>query len=315
MHTFTRRGQLRHLIHSCLVASIAFPVLAQAQAAAEPEVEEVVVTGSYIRNSAFAQNSPVDTVTAEDLFESGAPNIGAYIRDLSYTQNTNVVNIVLGSADGAQTGNSSFNLRGLGENSTLTLIDGARTLSPLMSASLPEIAIERMEMVLDGGSALYGSDAVAGVVNIIPIKEFEGFRARSYYQRTEDGAMENMTGSFMWGKSFDNGINYVGAFEAQKQTPLMMYERTREWQHSNNASNAGPIGSFRELVAPSLVCSCCSRMEAPVLGQYCLIRIAARSTLGSLHTGGARTPTRPVRSSTAPVPMSTVSSTPTRVTR
>jgi len=58
MHTFTRRGRLRHLIHSCLVASIAFPVLAQAQAAAEPEVEEVVVTGSYIRNSAFAQNSP-----------------------------------------------------------------------------------------------------------------------------------------------------------------------------------------------------------------------------------------------------------------
>ncbi|OGT73363.1 MAG: hypothetical protein A3H44_11105 [Gammaproteobacteria bacterium RIFCSPLOWO2_02_FULL_57_10] len=218
-----------------------------AQAQQDPEVEEVVVTGSYIRNSAFAQNSPVDTVTQEDLFESGAPSMGAYIRDLSYTQNVNVVNIVLGSADGAQTGNSSFNLRGLGENSTLTLIDGARTLTPLLSATLPEIAIGRMEMVLDGGSALYGSDAVAGVVNIIPIKEFEGFRARTYYQRTEDGAMEDMTGSFMWGKSFNNGIDYVGAFEGQKKTPLMMYERTREWQHSNNASNAGPIGSFREI--------------------------------------------------------------------
>ena len=244
----SRRGKLRYLIHTCLATSFALPMIVQAQQpAADPAVEEVVVTGSYIRNSAFAQNSPVDTVSQTDLFESGAPSMGAYIRDLSYTQNTNVVNIVLGSADGAQTGNSSFNLRGLGENSTLTLIDGARTLSPLMSASLPEIAIERMEMVLDGGSALYGSDAVAGVVNIIPIKEFEGFRARSYYQRTEDGAMENMTGSFMWGKSFNNGINYVGAFEAQKQTPLMMYERPREWQHSNNASNAGPIGSFREL--------------------------------------------------------------------
>ncbi len=56
MHTFTRRGQLRHLIHSCLVAAMAFPALvhAQAQPAADPEVEEVVVTGSYIRNSAFA---------------------------------------------------------------------------------------------------------------------------------------------------------------------------------------------------------------------------------------------------------------------
>jgi iron complex outermembrane receptor protein len=246
MLTFTRRGHLRHLIHSCLVASIALPMVAQAQQ--DPEVEEVVVTGSYIRNSAFAQNSPVDTVTQEDLFESGAPSMGAYIRDLSYTQNTNVVNVVLGGNSGAQTGNSSFNLRGLGEGSTLTLIDGTRTISPLMSASLPEIAIGRMEMVLDGGSALYGSDAVAGVVNIIPIKQFDGFRARTYYQRTEDGAMEDMRGSFMWGKSFNNGVDYVGAFEVQKQTPLMMYERTREWKHSNNASNAGPVGSFREIV-------------------------------------------------------------------
>lgn len=245
MLNFTRRGHLRLTIQSCLAISCSVPAFVLAQDS--PEVEEVVVTGSYIRNSAFAQNSPVDTVTAEDLFESGAPSMGAYIRDLSYTQNTNVVNIVLGSADGAQNGNSSFNLRGLGENSTLTLIDGARTLSPVLSASLPEIAIDRMEMVLDGGSALYGSDAVAGVVNIIPIKNFEGFRARSYYQRTEDGAMEDMTGSFLWGKSFNNGISYVGAFEAKKRTPLMMYERPREWQNSNNASNSGPIGVFREL--------------------------------------------------------------------
>lgn len=249
MPNFSRRTSLRHAVHACLTLSCTLPLATiHAQTASDaPDVEEVVVTGSYIRNSAFAQNSPVDTVTAEDLYESGAPSIGAYIRDLSYTQNTNVVNVVLGSADGAQTGNSSFNLRGLGENSTLTLIDGARTLSPLMSASLPEIAISRMELVLDGGSALYGSDAVAGVVNIIPIKEFEGLRARSYYQRTEDGAMEDMTGSFLWGRSFDSGIKYVGAFEAQKKTPLMMYERPREWQHSNNASNSGPIGSFREL--------------------------------------------------------------------
>lgn len=248
MPNFTRRTSLRHAVHACLTLSCSLPAVVLAQSASDtPDVEEVVVTGSYIRNSAFAQNSPVDTVTAEDLYESGAPSIGAYIRDLSYTQNTNVVNVVLGSADGAQTGNSSFNLRGLGENSTLTLIDGARTLSPLMSASLPEIAIARMELVLDGGSALYGSDAVAGVVNIIPIKEFEGIRARSYYQRTEDGAMEDMTGSFLWGRSFANGIKYVGAFEAQKKTPLMMYERPREWQHSNNASNSGPVGSFREL--------------------------------------------------------------------
>jgi iron complex outermembrane recepter protein len=252
MSHIPRRKKLSYLIHAIVATSMALPLVAQAQTASripQQEVEEVVVTGSYIRNSAFAQKSPVDTVTQADLFESGAPSMGAYIRDLSYTQNTNAVFVVLGSADGAQDGiNSSFNLRGLGENSTLTLVDGARTLNPAMQTALPEIAIGRMEVVLDGGSALYGSDAVAGVVNLIPIKDFQGLRARTYYQTTEDHGMEEMNTSLLWGKSFDNGIDYVGAVEFKNVTPLMMYERTREWQHSNNASNSGPTGTFRALV-------------------------------------------------------------------
>ena len=75
MLNFTRRGQLRHLIHSCPVASFALPMLAQSQQPAA-EVEEVVATGSYIRSSAFAQNSPVATVTHTDLYESVAPSVG-----------------------------------------------------------------------------------------------------------------------------------------------------------------------------------------------------------------------------------------------
>ena len=170
MLQMNKRARLRYLIHSALAASLALPALAQAQATDDPEVEEVVVTGSYIRNSAFAQNSPVDTVSQADLYDSGAPSMSNYIRELTYTQNTDVVANVLASQDGAQDSvAASFNLRGLGENSTLTLIDGTRTLSAAVSASLPEIAIDRLELVLDGGSALYGSDAVAGVVNIIPM--------------------------------------------------------------------------------------------------------------------------------------------------
>ena len=74
MLNFTRREQLRHLIHRCLVASFALPILVQAQQPAA-EVEEVVATGSYIRSSAFAQNSPVATVTHTDLQESVAPSV------------------------------------------------------------------------------------------------------------------------------------------------------------------------------------------------------------------------------------------------
>ncbi|MFM1895526.1 MAG: hypothetical protein RLZZ385_600 [Pseudomonadota bacterium] len=224
MPHISKRGSLRYLVHACLATAITLPLAAHAQQ--DDEVEEVVVTGSYIRNSAFAQDSNVATVTQEDLFESGAPSMANYIRDLTYTQNTDVVANVLATSDGSQDAvGATFNLRGLGENSTLNLVDGVRVIDASIVNMLPDVAVDRMEVVLDGGSALYGSDAVAGVVNLIPIKEFDGFRARTFYQRTEDGAMEEMNAGFLWGRSFDNGINYVGAFDARQKSPLMQYER------------------------------------------------------------------------------------------
>lgn len=245
MHPLNARGRLRCLIHACLAGSLALPLLASAQ---DEEVEEVVVTGSYIRNSAFAQDANVSTVTQADLFESGAPSMANYIRDLTYTQNTDVVANVLASSDGAQDAvGASFNLRGLGENSTLNLVDGVRVIDASIVNMLPDIAVDRMEVVLDGGSALYGSDAVAGVVNLVPIKEFDGVRARSFYQRTEDGAMEEANAGLLWGKTFDNGISYVGALDYRLKTPLMQYERLREWETDFGASTSGNPGSWRRI--------------------------------------------------------------------
>ena len=245
-HDF-RRKKLAGLIHTALVSTLVVPAFAQAQDQS-PDVEEVVVTGSYIRNSAFAQDTAVDTITGDDLLESGAPNMSEYIRDLTYVQNVNVTSVVLGSQDGPQNNTgASFNLRGLGENSTLTLVDGVRAVDARLNTAFPEIAMERMELVLDGGSALYGADAVAGVVNLIPIKEFEGVRFRTFYQRPEDGANEQYRFSVLWGNSWDNGLSYVGALEHYKQTDLMMYERPREFQVSSTASSSGLPGTFRPL--------------------------------------------------------------------
>lgn len=244
-HDF-RRKKLSYLIHTALFTSFVVPAAIQAQD--QDNIEEVVVTGSYLRNSAFAEDTAVDTVTGEDLLQSGAPSMTEYIRDLTYVQNLNVAAVVLGSQDGDQNSNgASFNLRGLGENSTLTLVDGVRTLDPTLNTAFPEIAMERMELVLDGGSALYGSDAVAGVVNLIPMKEFDGLRFRSFYQRPEDGANEEMRLSALWGRSFNNGINYVGSFETYLRTPLMWYERPREHEVSQGTSSSGNPGTFKRL--------------------------------------------------------------------
>ena len=209
------------------------------------DIEEVVVTGSFIRNSAFTQDSPVDTVTQAELQESGAPNISEFIRNLTYTQDTDTVSNLL--APGGQQGEGArFNLRGVGANSTLTLIGGMRLLNNTLARNIPEIAIDRLEVVLDGGSALYGSDAVAGVVNIIPVTEFEGFKARSYYRTTEAGGTEDLNTSFIWGLDFDT-VSYVGAFEHRKRTPLMYYERPREMQVSSTTAPSGNPGSFVEV--------------------------------------------------------------------
>ena len=245
----SNRGYLKCLIHACIATPFVLPALAYAQAEEDSSIEEVVVTGSYIRNSAFAGDANVSTVTQAELFESGAPSMANYIRDLTYTQNTDVVANVLASQDGGQDSiGASFNLRGLGENSTLQLVDGARLIDQSINSTLPDIAVERLDVVLDGGSALYGSDAVAGVVNIIPIKEFDGFRTRTFYQVDEENTMEDLKASFMWGRTFDNGINYVGALEYTTYTPLMQYERLREWEMDNGSSSSGNPGAWRQIV-------------------------------------------------------------------
>lgn len=247
--THSDSGRLRPAL---LPASLFFPLLlagpVQSQDQDDPQVEEVVVTGSYIRNSAFAEDANVSTVTQADLYDSGAPSMESYIRDLTYTQNTDVVANVLASQDGGQDSvGASFNLRGLGENSTLQLVDGARMIDPSINTALPDIAVDRLEVVLDGGSALYGSDAVAGVVNLIPIKEFEGFRFRNYYQVDEDNTMEDFKVGALWGTNVGS-FNYVGAFDWTAMTPLMQYERLREWEMDNGSSSSGNPGAWRQIV-------------------------------------------------------------------
>lgn len=239
--------KISKLGYAIITSSILVPHTINAQQASEqaPEAEEVVVTGSYIRNSRFAQNNPVDTVSAADLAESGAPNLGRYVRDLSYTQNTDTV----GNVNGGQSGYAAtFNLRGLGGNSTLTLVDGVRTVDPAMDFLLPDIALERMEVVLDGGSALYGSDAVAGVVNMIPVKEFDGLRVRTYYQTDQDQAYEDPSVGALYGRSFAGGdLQWVIAGDYNRRTPLMNYERPRNMRADFSWNPASNPGVWREL--------------------------------------------------------------------
>jgi len=242
----SKKSYFNRMIAACIASSITLPGVVLAQST--QEVEEVVVTGSYIRNSAFAGASPVDSVSQADLLESGAPTMGQFIRDLPYTQNTDVVANVNATQTGQQDSNAArFNLRGLGTNSTLTLVDGMRTVNDGAVASLlPDIAMQRLEVVLDGGSALYGSDAVAGVVNLIPMKKFDGVRVMSYYQKDDDNTFEEPKIAMLLGRSFDNGVNWVNAIQASKKTPVIRSERPEYLYFDISESTTGNPGTFQQ---------------------------------------------------------------------
>ncbi len=192
-------------------------------------LEEVVVTGSYIKRDKFSSPSPIEVITAEDIKLQGQPSIAHVVRDLTFTQNTDTVANVLSVGDGLQDSNSSqFNLRGLGTSSTLTLFDGRRSVaSTNVTTLVPDIALERVEIVLDGGAATYGTDAVAGVVNFIPIKEFDGIKVSTYYNRDDSGDFEEPKIALLAGKTFEDiGLNFVGAIEYRHKTPLKRSERS-----------------------------------------------------------------------------------------
>src|SRR5687768_10902344 len=127
-----------------------------APSAQEGPREEVIVTGSYIKRDTFDAPSPTAVIDGAAIAESGAPSMGTFIRDLTFTQNTDVVANVLGTQDGQQDSvSASFNIRGLGTGSTLTLFDGRRIVNSAAAGSIvPELALERFEAVLDGGAAL-----------------------------------------------------------------------------------------------------------------------------------------------------------------
>ena len=154
----------------------------RALAADDAEIEEVVVTGSYIKKSAADSPSPLSVVSRADIEEIGAMDIKDIVKSLTYSSGSLGGSSTAFFAGDSSTGNASLNLRNLGNGATLVLVNGKRTVNTdfdLVGSAyvnvqniIPNIAIERVEILKDGASALYGFDAVAGVVNFITRQDF-----------------------------------------------------------------------------------------------------------------------------------------------
>src|SRR5437667_4677489 len=151
-------------------------------------VERVEITGSSIKRIDAETALPVQIVTRQEIEATGSANVEQFLQGLGVALQGNS-NTVAASASGATTGGvSSVSLRGLGSQRTLVLIDGKRVAAggnPTDSTSvdinhIPVAAIERVEVLKDGASAIYGSDAIGGVINFILRKDYKGGEATAF---------------------------------------------------------------------------------------------------------------------------------------
>ena len=239
------RGGSRLALAVALSSGVAGAAHAQAQqrpADTSVEVEEVVVTGSFIRGTPEDAALPVEVIGAEELQKRGSPSTVELLKALS------VSNGVLGDtnqfdsrAQGSE-GSGSVNLRGLGSQRTLVLLNGRRlAINPFGQAGagivdtniIPAAAIGRLEVLKDGAAATYGSDAIAGVVNFITKKNFEGLEAAADY-RIIDGSDGDYGLSATWGKTWDNG-NVLASIGWQHRSKLSVAER--DWANQSYLSN------------------------------------------------------------------------------
>ncbi|MDF1623165.1 MAG: TonB-dependent receptor [Pseudohongiella nitratireducens] len=214
---------IRQLTTGASLAVFASTVSLPAMAQDEPEVEEVVVTGSFIRRSeGFTAASPVTTISSEDLQAEGTVNMGQVVQNMTFNAGSATTNTIQGTSSNT----TAFNLRGLGSSATLLLMDGKRTPTSNVNVLLPNIAVQRMEIVTDGAAALYGTDAVAGVVNMVPYTSYDGIKTELYYEQDDGpGSFNEKQISTLFGTEIAGEIDFVGAFAFREADPLRWIDR------------------------------------------------------------------------------------------
>jgi len=213
MFTNSKLAKAIRLAVVCGAASALAPtaVLAQEESkeSAEKSVERVSVIGSRIRRAEFAANAPVASMGADQFELTATFNTESLLNTLPQ-----VVPGLDRTSNNPGNGTASIDLRGLGTNRTLVLIDGKRVVPTSSSGvvdinSIPTALIKNVEVLTGGASAIYGSDAVAGVVNFQLKNDFEGVQVSSGYEESESGDAGIFNAEFTIGGNFAEGKGNV----------------------------------------------------------------------------------------------------------
>ena len=192
--------------------------VAQDDGTEEPQMEEVIVVGSQIRGANVEGTLPVSVLSTADIDATGAVSGSDLLRAIPQIGETNFNESVTTGVNAARGDVGSINLRGLGTGNTLVLINGRRmvlhpgtqteNLVPVVTANsntLPVRALERVEVLRDGASAIYGTDAVAGVINYVMQKDYEGLEVNLNVGSEPDTDFMETVIDGAWGMNFNGG--------------------------------------------------------------------------------------------------------------
>jgi len=230
---------VRGVLLACAGTTIALaslPLAAQTlPAVTATDLPRVEVTGSAIRRVQSETALPVQTISRAEIEKTGVTTAAELMGRVSANSNglTDGASINVG---GDQRGFNSANLRGIGTSSTLVLLNGRRMAnfaspgddSGVDLNNIPAAALERVEVLLDGASALYGTDAIGGVINFITRKDFQGLEANVYVGTTDEGGAGKRTASLSAGKGVleRDGYNVFAVADFQRTNPLNTSQRS-----------------------------------------------------------------------------------------
>lgn len=217
-------------------AQVAKPDAADVDATAEePAAQEITVTGTRL-NQGFSAPTPIAVTSAEDLKLSAPNNIADGLANLPQFAGNNKTNVGVPSVAIGTTGQNLLNLRGLGFNRNLVLLDGHRIVATNQVGSvdvnmLPQAIIKRVDTVTGGASAAYGSDAISGVVNFVLDRTFTGFKAEVQGGVSSRGDVPNFLANASWGGSFaDDRLHVVLSGEYSSTNGIDVNEPSgRDW--------------------------------------------------------------------------------------
>ncbi|MCW4455011.1 TonB-dependent receptor [Flavobacterium sp. MXW15] len=254
-----KTNKLRDAVVFALVVGAGSSGVAIAQeSGSTTNLDRIEVTGSRIRQVDVESAQPVLTISRQDIESQGFSSVADILQNISAAGSPSFSRASPLTSN-QEAGGQYIDLRNLGAQRTLVLVNGKRLgISPngyQDVSSIPSVMVERIEVLKDGASSIYGSDAMAGVINIITRKNFEGAEANAYIGQYSQGDGKKQSYDFMVGFSGERGSVTVGA-EYHKEEAVWAQDRwfsedTRPGYPTSGLTTVGQWGNWRRVGAAS----------------------------------------------------------------